>query len=327
MKRILVTGGAGFLGAHLCKSLLEDGHFVVCMDNFWTSERTNIEGMLSNDRFELIEQDVEEEIIGKDIDEIYNLACPASPPHYQANSLKTMRTSVLGMFNVLELADKLDAKVLQASTSEIYGEPEVHPQSETYRGNVNTLGPRSCYDEGKRAAETILMDYKRTRGVNARIARIFNTYGPGMHPYDGRVVSNFILQALSGKPLTIYGDGSQTRSFCYVSDLVDGLKRLMANDFVDAVNLGNPAEFTVKELAMLVLQMTGREPGEIEYRALPMDDPTRRRPDISRAIEYLNWTPKVELKEGLFAAISYFINVDIDQYIPPAPPLWSPTFC
>ncbi len=319
IKRILVTGGAGFLGAHLCERLVAEGHDVICIDNFFTSQKTNVSHLLGLANFELVRHDVVHPI-WLEVDEIYNLACPAAPGHYQFNPIKTLKTSVVGAINVLGMAKRCKAKVLQASTSEIYGDPEIHPQPETYRGSVNPIGPRACYDEGKRAAETLFMDYRRMNHVNIRIARIFNTYGPRMHPFDGRVVSNFVLQALEGKPLTIFGDGSQTRSFCYRDDLIEGLIRLMnaPDDVSTPVNLGNPDEFTILELAKLVLELTGSK-APLDYRPLPADDPTKRRPDITLAREKLNWQPTVRLRDGLVKTIEWFRSIDVSQYRAPTP--------
>ena len=306
MKRILVSGGAGFLGAHLCKKLLDLGHHVVCLDNFCTGHRLSVAGFVPINRFELVEQSVEEPISG-DFNEIYNLACPASPRHYQSDPIQTFKTSIFGVLNMLELADRTGAKLLQASTSEVYGDPSVHPQTESYRGNVSPTGIRACYDEGKRGAETLIYDFQRTRGTRVRVARIFNTYGPGMDVEDGRVVSNFIVQALQGKDITIHGDGSQTRSFCYRDDLVEGVLRLMdAPDEVSfPVNLGNPHEFTIAELAGLIVELTGST-SRFTFLPLPEDDPMQRCPDISLAIRYLGWTPKIDLREGLKQTIEYF---------------------
>jgi UDP-glucuronate decarboxylase len=303
--RILVTGGAGFIGSHLCERLLGDGHDVLCLDNFFTGRRVNIMKLLDNHRFELIRHDVTEPIL-LEVDQIYNLACPASPVHYQYNPVKTVKTSVMGMINMLGLAKRVRARILQASTSEVYGDPLVHPQPEEYWGNVNPIGLRSCYDEGKRIAETLMMDYHRQNHVDTRIARIFNTYGPRMLEDDGRVVSNFIVQALRGVPLTLYGDGDQTRSFCYVDDLVEALIRLMNTDGVhEPVNLGNPGEFTIKQLAEEVLKICGSN-SRIEYLPLPQDDPKQRKPDISRAQSLLAWNPTIPLNEGLKKTVADF---------------------
>jgi UDP-glucuronate decarboxylase len=319
LKRILVTGGAGFLGSHLCERLVHEKHDVICLDNFFTAQKTNIAHLLAEPNFELIRHDITLPIF-LEVDEIYNLACPAAPGHYQHNPIKTMKTSVMGAIIVLGMAKRCGAKVLQASTSEVYGDPEVHPQPETYRGSVNTLGPRACYDEGKRAAETLFMDYHRRNAVNIRLARIFNTYGPRMHPYDGRVISNFIRQALSGEDISIYGDGSQTRSFCYRDELVEGLIRMMSgpDDFVGPVNLGNPGEFTIGELAKIVLELTGSR-SKLVFMPLPADDPTQRQPDIALARKRLNWEPKVPLREGLIKTIEWFRSIDMDLYRPPTP--------
>ncbi len=319
IKRILVTGGAGFLGSHLCERLVEAGHDVICLDNFFTSQKTNVAHLLGRPNFELVRHDVTLPIF-LEVDEIYNLACPAAPGHYQYNPIKTVKTSVLGAINVLGMAKRCRAKVLQASTSEVYGDPEVHPQPESYRGSVNPIGLRACYDEGKRAAETLFMDYHRMNRVNVRIVRIFNTYGPRMHPFDGRVVSNFIRQALAGEDITIFGDGQQTRSFCYRDDLVEGMIRMMNNaeDFIGPVNIGNPGEFTIRELADLVIQITGSRSKLVE-EPLPEDDPTRRRPDITLAQEKLGWEPKVPLREGLTKTIDWFRSIDLGHYRPPTP--------
>lgn len=306
--RILVTGGSGFLGASLCERLVQAGHEVICLDNLLTSSIDNIEHLLGSGNFKFIEHDVTEPI-RLEVDEIYNLACPASPIHYQANPIKTMKTSVLGMIHVLGMAKRCGARVLQASTSEIYGDPDVHPQPESYRGLVNTLGPRACYDEGKRAAEALCSDYRRSHDVEVRIARIFNTYGPGMATNDGRVVSNFILQTLRGEPVTVYGDGSQTRSFCYRDDLIEGLVRLMAVDGKEPrpVNLGNPEECSMLDLVQAVARACGRE-ATVTYQPIPNDDPKQRCPDITRARELLNWSPAVSLQEGLQRTVSWFQN-------------------
>jgi len=304
-KKVLITGGAGFIGSHLTECLLNEGHSVIIIDNFHTGSRQNIHHLLHDDNLEVYRDDVTDPY-RMEVDYIYNLACPASPIHYQRSPVKTVLTSVLGVINALELAKEVKARVLQASTSEIYGDPEQHPQTEEYWGNVNTIGPRSCYDEGKRVAETLMFDYHRENGVDIRIARIFNTYGPRMQPDDGRVISNFILQALREEPITIFGDGSQTRSFCYIDDLVEGLIRLMDQDEIyGPVNLGNPEEHSIKEIAELIIELTGSS-SEIVYKPLPQDDPMRRRPDISRARHWLNWEPKVKLEDGLLQVIEYF---------------------
>jgi UDP-glucuronate decarboxylase len=303
--KVLVTGGAGFIGSLLCERLVRQGHQVVCLDNFFTGRHENVAHLSTGSSFRVLRQDVCEPVL-LEVDQIYNLACPASPVHYQHNPIKTIKSSVLGTLNMLGLARRIGARLLQASTSEIYGEPSVHPQPESYWGNVNPIGPRSCYDEGKRVAETLMTDYHRQHGVDIRIARIFNTYGPRMAEHDGRVVSNFVVQALRGEALTLYGDGSQTRSFCYVDDLVEGLLRLMSAEQVDGpVNLGNPAEFSVRELATLVAAECGRSTA-ICYRPLPQDDPTQRRPDITRARALLDWEPTVALNEGLARTVTYF---------------------
>lgn len=305
MKRILVTGGAGFLGSHLCEMLTDQGHDVVCLDNYFTGTKRNIDHLRTRPNFELIRHDVTMPIF-LEVDRIYNLACPASPVHYQYNPVKTIKTSVMGAINMLGLAKRVKARILQASTSEVYGDPNVHPQKEDYWGNVNPIGLRSCYDEGKRVAETLFFDYRRQNRVDIRVMRIFNTYGPRMHPNDGRVVSNFIVQALQGQDITLYGDGTQTRSFCYVSDLLDGMVRLMEHpDLVGPVNIGNPVEFTMKELAEQVIALTGSK-SRIVHKPLPSDDPKQRQPDIALAREKLAWTPKVALKEGLVKTIAYF---------------------
>lgn len=306
--RILVTGGAGFIGSHLCERLLREGNEVICLDNFFTGRRENVYHLLDDKHFELIRHDVTEPIL-LEIDQIYNLACPASPIHYQYNPVKTVKTSVLGMINMLGLAKRVKARILQASTSEVYGDPLVHPQPEEYFGNVNCIGFRSCYDEGKRVAETLMMDYHRQNNVDTRIVRIFNTYGPRMHPNDGRVVSNFIVQALRGEDLTIYGDGSQTRSFCYVDDLVEGIIRLMnaeAENIHLPVNIGNPGELTMNELAEQVTRAVGAANVEIKHLPLPQDDPKQRQPNIEKAEELLDWKPTVPLAEGLEKTVAYF---------------------
>lgn len=304
MMRILVTGGAGFVGSHLVDRLMEQGHEVLCLDNFYTGTKENIKQWLNHPRFELIRHDITEPI-RLEVDQIYHLACPASPVHYQYNPIKTTKVSVLGTMNMLGLAKRVKARFLLASTSEVYGDPDVHPQPEEYRGNVNCIGVRSCYDEGKRVAETLAFDYYREHKLEIRVARIFNTYGPRMLENDGRVVSNFIAQALRGIPLTIYGDGSQTRSFCYVSDLVEGLMRLMNNDYVGPINLGNPGEYTILELAKTIQEMVNPET-ELIYKPLPEDDPQQRQPDITKAKQYLNWQPTIPLKEGLRMTIEDF---------------------
>ena len=309
MKKILVTGGAGFLGSHLCDRLVAQGHHVLCVDNYFTGSKKNVEHLLSNPNFEIIRQDICIPLY-VEVDEIYNLACPASPYYYQLDPIQTMKTSVIGAFNMLGLAKRTGAKILQASTSECYGDPEVHPQPETYWGNVNPIGIRSCYDEGKRAAETLFMDYHRKHGVDTRIMRIFNTYGPRMNPNDGRVVSNFVVQALRGEDLTMYGNGSQTRSFCYFEDNLDGMMALMNYEgtYPEPVNIGNPGEFTMLELAEKVIQLTGTS-SKIVYQDLPKDDPKQRNPDISRAKTLLGWEPTIALDEGLQKTIDYFRSV------------------
>ncbi|MFM9956866.1 MAG: UDP-glucuronic acid decarboxylase family protein [Phycisphaerales bacterium] len=319
-KRILITGGAGFLGSHLCERLVADGHDVICLDNLFTSQKSNVEHLLGKKNFEFIRHDVTEPI-SLEVDEIYNFACPAAPGHYQYNPIKTMKTSVMGAINMLGMAKRCRAKILQASTSEVYGDPEVHPQPESYRGSVNTLGPRACYDEGKRAAETLFMDYHRMNRVNIRIVRIFNTYGPRMHPYDGRVVSNFIRQALAGEAITLYGDGSQTRSFCYRDDLCEAIIRMMnaPDSFIGPVNIGNPGEFTIKQLAELVVELTGSK-SQLVFKPLPADDPLQRQPDITLARKHLNnWEPKVPLREGLKKTIEWFRSIDMSTYRAPTP--------
>ena len=317
--RILVTGGAGFLGSHLCERLVEQGHDVICLDNFFTSQKTNVAHLLNRPNFDLVRHDVAQPIV-LEVDQIYNLACPAAPGHYQYNPIKTMKTSVLGAIHMLGLAKRCKAKVLQASTSEVYGDPEVHPQPESYRGSVNPIGPRACYDEGKRAAETLFMDYHRVHRTNVRIVRIFNTYGPRMHPFDGRVVSNFIRQALRGEDITVFGAGNQTRSFCYRDDLVEGMIRMMngPDDFIGPVNLGNPVEFTILELAELVIELTGSA-SKIVHKDLPVDDPARRQPDIMLAKEKLHWEPRTPLREGLEKTIAWFRTIAWDEYRAPTP--------
>ncbi|MCH2138075.1 MAG: SDR family oxidoreductase [Phycisphaerales bacterium] len=318
--RIVVTGGAGFIGSHLTRRLLDEGHEVVCVDNFFTSAEQTIAPLLEHDNYTLIRHDIIDPcFIDGPVDRIYNLACPAAPGHYQFNPVRTMKASVTGMINMLGMAKVKDCRILQASTSEVYGDPEISPQPETYRGNVNPIGPRACYDEGKRAAETLCFDYHREHGVPIRVARIFNTYGPNMHPFDGRVVSNFIRQALAGEDITIFGDGEQTRSFCFVSDLVDGLMRLMeAENLTGPVNLGNPIERTIRDLAEHV--MAGTDSGsKLVQRPLPPDDPKQRRPDITLAQDRLGWQPIVTLEEGLSTTIKYFASIDLSQWTPPTP--------
>jgi UDP-glucuronate decarboxylase len=319
VKRILVTGGAGFLGSHLCERLVAEGHDVICLDNFFTSQKSNVAHLLDRPNFELVRHDITQPVV-LEVDEVYNLACPAAPGHYQYNPIKTMKTSVLGAIHTLGIAKRCRAKILQASTSEVYGDPEVHPQREDYRGAVNPVGPRACYDEGKRAAETLFMDYHRVHHLNIRVVRIFNTYGPRMHPFDGRVVSNFIRQALRGEDITVFGNGEQTRSFCYRDDLVEGILRMMngPDDFVGPVNLGNQGEFTILELARLVIELTGSQ-SKIVHRPLPQDDPVRRQPDISLAKKMLLWEPKVPLREGLEKTIGWFRTIRWDEYRAPTP--------
>ena len=309
MKRVLVTGGAGFLGSNLCDRLIQEGNEVICVDNLYTGSKENIRHLLEHPNFEFIRHDVIQPLY-VEVDQIYNLACPASPPHYQQDPIKTAQTSVLGAMNMLGLAKRLNARILQASTSEVYGDPEVHPQPEHYRGNVNPIGIRSCYDEGKRMAETLFFDYHRQHEVEIKVMRIFNTYGPRMNPDDGRVVSNFIVQALRGDDITIYGDGKQTRSFCYVDDLIEGMYRLMNSDkdFTGPVNIGNPGEFTMLQLADLVLELTGSK-SKLVYKPLPGDDPTQRKPVISLAKEKLDWEPTIPLREGLEKTIAYFKEI------------------
>jgi len=318
-RRVLVTGGSGFLGSNLCRRLLKEGHEVMCLDNYFTSQRSNVSDMVGHPKFELIRHDVTEPFYCE-CDYIFNMACPASPPHYQFNPIKTMKVSVLGTMNMLGLAKRVKARMLQASTSEVYGDPDVHPQPETYWGKVNPIGIRSCYDEGKRAAETLCFDYYRTNNVDIRVVRIFNTYGPGMHPYDGRVVTNFIVQAINNEDITIYGDGSQTRSFCFVDDLLEWIVRLMdQEETVGPCNIGNPHEFTVKELAELVVEVTGSK-SKIIYLPLPGDDPKQRKPDITQAKEILNgWEPKVQLREGVEKTVKYFKSLDLRQFSKPTP--------
>jgi UDP-glucuronate decarboxylase len=313
--RVLVTGGAGFLGSHLCKRLLNQGANVVCADNYFTGTRRNIEDLLSHPRFELVRHDVTFPLY-IEVDQIYNLACPASPIHYRHDPVQTTKTSVHGAINMLGLAKRLRAKILQASTSEVYGDPSVHPQNEEYWGHVNPIGPRSCYDEGKRCAETLFFDYRRQHKLSIKVARIFNTYGPHMHPNDGRVVSNFIVQALMDRDITVFGDGMQTRSFCYVDDLIDGLVRLMntSDDITGPINIGNPTEFTMLELASLVIELTGSR-SRVVHRQLPQDDPRQRRPDISKASDVLGWSPQTPLREGLIRTIKYFEGLLGDETI------------
>lgn len=309
--RILVTGGAGFLGSHLCEKLVHQGHDVICLDNYFTGSKMNVNHLRDFKNFELVRHDVTESIL-LEVDQIYNLACPASPVHYQFNPVKTIKTSVMGAINMLGLAKRVKARILQASTSEVYGDPMIHPQPESYWGNVNTVGIRSCYDEGKRVAETLFMDYHRQNQVDIRIVRIFNTYGPRMDHNDGRVVSNFIVQALQGQDITIYGDGSQTRSFCFVDELVDGFVRFMNQDqSIGPMNLGNPTEFTIKELAEKVIELTGTD-SKIIYKDLPSDDPTQRKPDITLAQELIDWAPNIQLEAGLMKTIEYFKSIDLD---------------
>ncbi len=320
INRILVTGGAGFLGSHLCDRLVAAGQDVICVDNFFTSQISNVEHLLDRRNFELIRHDVTHPLF-LEVDEIYNLACPAAPGHYQYNPIKTIKTSVMGAINMLGLAKRVRAKILHASTSEVYGDPDVHPQPEEYRGNVNPIGPRACYDEGKRAAETLMFDYRRQNGVNIRVVRIFNTYGPRMHPYDGRVVSNFIRQALAGEEITLYGSGEQTRSFCYVDDLVDGILKMMdaPDDFPGPVNLGNPEEFTIRQLAEMVKELTGSSSSINMARSHPADDPMSRRPDINLARQRLDWEPKVPLRDGLQRTIRWFRSIDLTSFRAPTP--------
>lgn len=308
MKRILITGGAGFIGSNLCERLLNEGNDVICLDNFFTGSKDNIRHLIGNNHFELVRHDITKEYFAE-VDQIYNLACPASPPHYQYNPIKTIKTSILGVTNMLGLAKRCKATILQASTSEVYGDPKVHPQTEDYWGNVNPIGIRSCYDEGKRCAETLMMDYHRQNNVDIRIIRIFNTYGPKMDPNDGRVVSNFIIQALKGEDITVYGEGSQTRSFCFVDDLVEGMIRMMNNPqkFIGPVNLGNPSERTILEFAKMIIEMTGSK-SKIIHKDLPSDDPTQRRPDLTVAKRELNWQPTTDIKVGIEKTIKYFDN-------------------
>jgi UDP-glucuronate decarboxylase len=307
LNKILVTGGAGFIGSHLCKRLLNEGNEVICLDNFFTGSKQNIIHLIDNPYFEIIRHDIEEPIL-LEVDEIYNLACPASPIHYQFDPVKTVKTSVMGAINVLEIAKRTGAKILQASTSEVYGDPEIHPQPETYRGNVNPIGPRACYDEGKRCAETLFFDYYRQFNVDIKIVRIFNTFGPRIAINDGRVVSNFIIQALQNKDITIYGDGTQTRSFCYVDDLINGLIKMMNSNETGPINLGNPEEITIKDLAKIIIKLTNSK-SKIIYKPLPQDDPKKRQPDITLAKQQLNWKPIIKLEEGLKQTLQYFREI------------------
>jgi UDP-glucuronate decarboxylase len=317
-QRILVTGGAGFLGSHLCQRLIDRGDHVICLDNFFTSRKQTIEHFLDLPNFELVEHDITKPIEMR-VDAIFNLACPAAPGHYQYNPIKTMKTSVLGAIHTLGMAKANQARIFHASTSEVYGDPTLHPQPETYRGNVNPIGPRACYDEGKRAAETLMFDYHRVHGVDIRVARIFNTYGPHMHPFDGRVVSNFIVQALQGEDITVFGDGSQTRSFCYVDDLINALLLMMeADGATGPINLGNPNEFTILELANKTIELVGSD-SKIIMKPLPEDDPTQRQPDITLAKATLGWEPTIQLNEGLAQTIDWFRKIDVSQWEPPTP--------
>ena len=319
IQRILITGGAGFLGSHLCERLVAEGHDVICLDNFFTSQKTNVQHLLGKPNFEILRHDITLPIF-LEVDQIYNMACPAAPGHYQYNPIKTIKTSVLGSINMLGVTKRCGARILQASTSEVYGDPEVHPQVESYRGSVNPIGIRACYDEGKRVAETLFMDYHRSNSVDVRIVRIFNTYGPRMHPYDGRVVSNFIRQALNNEDITIFGDGSQTRSFCYRDDLVDAIIAMMNNEthFVGPVNIGNPTEFTILELAEKIIELSGSS-SRLIHKPLPSDDPTRRRPDISLAKTELGWEPKIVLEKGLKYTLDWFQGINLQDYRPPTP--------
>jgi UDP-glucuronate decarboxylase len=319
IKRVAVTGGAGFLGSHLCERLVEKGHDVICLDNFFTSQKTNVSHLLGLPNFDLVRHDVTLPIF-LEVDQIYHLACPAAPGHYQYNPIKTVKTSVLGSINMLGMAQRCGARILFAGTSEVYGDPQVHPQPESYWGNVNPIGIRSCYDEGKRVAETLFMDYHRKNKVDVRLVRIFNTYGPRMHPYDGRVVSNFIRQAIGGEPITIFGEGEQSRSFCYRDDLVEAMIRMMeqSTGFIGPVNIGNPNEFTIRQLADIVIDLTGSS-SPIQKLPLPSDDPSRRQPDITLAKKHLDWEPKTNLKDGLKKTIDWFKTIDLDEYVPPTP--------
>ena len=320
MQRILVTGGAGFLGSHLCDRLVERGDEVICLDNLFTSEKQNIQHLLERPNFEFVRHDVIDPYKAE-VDQIYNLACPAAPGHYQYNPIKTTKTSVMGAINMLGLAKRLGARILHASTSEVYGDPEIHPQPESYRGCVNPIGPRACYDEGKRCAETLMFDYHRMNKVDIRVVRIFNTYGPRMHPWDGRVVSNFIRQAIVGEPITLYGDGNQSRSFCYVDDLINGMIAMMGGPegVHGPVNLGNPNEFTIRELAEVVIELSGSSSEITLSRELPEDDPLQRQPVIDLAKEALDWSPKVALRDGLLKTIEWFKATDLSEYRPPTP--------
>jgi UDP-glucuronate decarboxylase len=320
IKRVLVTGGAGFLGSHLCERLIAQGHDVICVDNFFTSQKSNVQHLLDHRNFELVRHDVTHPL-WLEVDEIYNLACPAAPGHYQYNPIKTMKTSVMGAINMLGMAKRCNARILQASTSEVYGDPEVHPQPESYRGNVNPIGPRACYDEGKRAAETLFMDYHRKHRLDIRVARVFNTYGPRMHPFDGRVVSNFIRQALANEDITIFGDGSQTRSFCYRDDLVEGFIRLMNTEGEGIhlpINIGNPGEFTIRQLAEITIELT-ESSSKLIFQPLPEDDPTQRQPSIARAQRLLGWEPTIPLRQGLQATIAYFRSINLSDFRAPTP--------
>lgn len=304
IKKILITGGAGFIGSHLCEKLLNEGNYIICLDNFFTGNKSNVEHLIANEKFKLIELDITEEFF-TEVDEIYNLACPASPVHYQSNPVKTLKTSVLGMINMLEIAKRCKARILQASTSEVYGDPKVHPQKEDYWGNVNPIGVRSCYDEGKRCAETLMMDYHRQYDVDIKIVRIFNTYGPKMDINDGRVVSNFIVQALKGEDITVYGSGLQTRSFCYIEDLIDGMVKMMGGKCIEPINLGNSSERTILDFAKLIIEMTSSK-SKIVYKDLPSDDPMQRKPDLTLAKQELNWQPETDISVGLERTIKYF---------------------
>ena len=319
IKRVVVTGGAGFLGSHLCERLVDESHDVICVDNFFTSQKSNVEHLLNRPNFELIRHDIVHPI-WLEVDQVYNLACPASPGHYQFNPIKTMKTSLIGTMNLLGMAKRCNAAFFQASTSEVYGDPEVHPQPESYRGCVNPIGVRACYDEGKRAAETLIMDYHRQHRMNVKICRIFNTYGPRMHPFDGRVVSNFIRQALAGDDITIFGDGNQTRSFCYRDDLVEGFLRMMNGpaEITGPINMGNPGEYSIGELAEIVVELVGSS-SKLVYKPLPADDPMRRQPDITLAKQHYDWEPTIPLREGLQKTIEWFKTINPEDYRPPTP--------